>query len=80
MLLLAVKRLLFLCSVESVRDCSLFSKEMEKVSSERGCVDDRGRPCLEGAGKASQHELWSGGNLEIGVWDKRKKEMLNGDL
>ena len=37
--------------------------------------------CLEGAEKAFQHELWSGGgNLEIGVWDKRKKEMLNGDL
>ena len=36
--------------------------------------------CLEGAEKAFQHELWSGGNLEIGVWDKRKKELLNGDL
>lgn len=72
MLLLAVKRLLFLCSVDSVRDCSLFSKEMEKVSSERSCVNDRREKLALKVQK--RHSSTSCGLGEILRWESGIKE------
>lgn len=67
---------LFLYKMEPVRNYSLFSREWRFY--ERG--KRRKKSWLEGAEKAFQHELWSGADLGIGVWDNRKKRVLNIDL
>lgn len=50
--LLSKEGVLFLCKMESVRNCLLFSKELEKISSESCYANDiREKPWVEGVEK-----------------------------
>lgn len=66
---------MFLCKMKSVRNCSLFSKELEKISSERCCEMTEGRNL--GPKEQQRHSSMSyglGEILELAFGIKERRE------